>query len=363
MVQKKTGPGERLTAGRETTADKKPYFERTMFGYRVQITPVAKEETSVRIAVVLMHQSNMWTRRVAKGFVASLCNGMEQSAQIPLIDVFSAEGSRAYLRDTIMTQIENRLDEYAMVVTIGLWPSQEVKSYLREHQITLPQLFLGVEDPIGGGLVRDWDALGENISGVSGLSHDYRRQVDIYKSVRSNFKKVLIPIDRSFANLQFSKEYSDLVQYLEGSGVSVVQLDIDNEKPFIEQIEAKIDGVDTIIAMRDVTVQAYGKELINLCDSKDITLFASDLAMVFQGAAVGFGDAGTVFGVHGARLAREVLQDKRESKLGSAKQLAVYQLDQQAVLRVNPKNIGKQGLHLSDSQIDLIKSVIPLGWE
>jgi len=82
---------------------------------------------------------------------------------------------------------------------------------------------------------------------------------------------------------------------------------------------------------------------------------AGDLASVFQGADIGWGDSGSVHGLYAGQLSFAL-------SIGvPTMQMKNIEILNAATTRTNPNY--SDGCALSDSAIILTRDVVPLGWE
>jgi len=333
-------------------------LDRNLFGYDVCFSYTKnKHRFEDRIAIVILHSQNIWARRVLKGIISSLTNAFAPERP-PIFDIYSAEASNEHLQNKVFTHMEQRRKDYRVVITVDSWVSKRVHTYLKDNGWSATQVFLGVRDPVADGLVRSLTDTSGRIVGVIGAVQDYGRQVELLKAIRPHTKIALIPYDPVYTYGGFEEDLQRVMYHLEKVGIEARTVEIALKGEIKDQIIRMIKGVDVIWGMREAAVQAHIKPLVALCNESGITLCTSELASVFQGAALGFGDSGTLLGAYGGQVCFALYTESRRPD-----QMGVFEITHPHVLRINPNQMEKQGLKFTKEQIALIRGIIPLGWD
>lgn len=151
----------------------------SVFGYRFRFILARSRRwkmTGKRVAIVVLHHDNAWERRVVKGLVVSMMNAYSPE-EPPLFEVYSAENSLTRLHEEVLPIIAQNKNDYAAIVTTGTWVSSHVKTYINEHKWSMPQLFIGVQDPVGVGLIKNFEIPEPGIIGVNSAPLDYEHCV------------------------------------------------------------------------------------------------------------------------------------------------------------------------------------------
>ena len=310
-----------------------------------------------RVAVVLFHEKDVWGRRAAKGLLSSICNALTPEP-FPEFDIFSADANSQFLQEEVCKNIEARQDEYAFVATIGSWVSKQVHLYATTNNWTVPRLFVGVHDPVESTLVPGLEMGSSQVVGVAEAPKDFGHQVALLKVLRPELKTILIPFDPSFRYDGFDKDKRRLNYHLEQNGIAVREVAVMLHGDITEQLQHHLRGVDMIWVLSDPATRIQIKKLVSLCKQEGITLMTSELASLFQGAALGFGDSGSRTGAFAGQLGFALLTGQR-----TPNELPVVIAQHPKVLRVNPNAYEQQGVELGKAQRALLQEVIPLGWE
>lgn len=332
----------------------------SLFGLRIRLS-LGRErwesKRKSRIAIVTIHHDSAWARRVAKGVVSGLANATAPD-KIPTVDVYSADASDKNIYENVYKPLEELRNEYAAVVTIGSWVSTRVRDYLRDKKWKVPHIFLGVHDPVAAGLLTSREVPAKNRIGILGAVLDYGRYVKLLKNLRPKLKTVLLPYDPEFIYHGFAEEKQRLVYHLERNGIQLKTLEVNLHENVAEQIQPHLSSVDVVWSLHEDATQIHAKQIAKACDKAGVTFCASDLACVFQGAAIGFGDSGTLLGAYGGQLCFNLCSGSTKIK-----DLKTLELQHPMAMRVNPNCIDHQGIQLDQKSLAFIQDIVPLGWE
>jgi len=310
--------------------------------------------TGKRIAMIILHHDNAWERRAVKGAVIGLMNCYSPE-EPPLVDVYSAEYSSQRLHEEIMPLLERNKKQYAAIITSGPWVSANVKAYREKHTMKVPQVFLGVQDPVGVGLIKNFEIPQEGIIGVSSSALDYDYCLTVLKEIYPRVQSVLIPYDSTMTPETLDAEKARLVDRLVRRQVEVRLVPVDVKGDVPGQIGPHLAGVTVLWVVEEPLIQMHAKKLSRLCGDYSVLFCAGDLASVFQGADIGWGDSGSVHGLYAGQLSFAL-------SIGvPTMQMKNIEILNAATTRTNPNY--SDGCALSDSAIILTRDVVPLGWE
>ncbi len=329
----------------------------SIFGFRLSCLFASSRRakmTGKRVAIIILHHDSAWERRAVKGIVVSMMNCYSPE-EPPLFDVFSAENSSQRLNEEIMPIIEQNKKQYAAIITSGPWVSSGVKTYMTEHKMTLPQVFLGVQDPVGAGLIKNFEIPQAGIVGVNNAAVDYDYCVTVLKEIFPVIKTVLVPYDSTTTPDTMDLEKRRLVDRLKYRELEVRLLPVDVNGDVPRQIAPHLAGVNVLWTVEEPLIQMHAKKLSRLCGDYSVLFCSGELASVFQGADIGWGDSGSLQGLYAGQLCFAVSIGIPTVRLKN------IEVMNSATTRTNPN--FSDGCALSDSATILIRDVIPLGWE
>ncbi len=314
-----------------------------------------KRMIGTRIAIVILHHENAWERRAIKGIISSLLNAFSPE-EPPLFDIFSAEHSSQRVEEDIMPAIAAQEKEYIAVVTCGSWVSEQVKLHMRARNMKVTQLFLGVQHPVRNGLIRSFEIPEEGIVGVNTSPLNYEYCVESLRVLLPNLRSVLIPHDKVFGGEGYEFDVQRLAAILNKHAIEARFVSINAQEDVVAQLAPHLAGVDVLWSLYDPGLQINAKKVSKLCGELSVVFCANDLASVFQGADVGWGDSGTLSGAYAGQLCYALALGVSPLNIKN-----VEAMISGSVMRTNPAFFQK--LPLDDRMRIIVENIIPLGWE
>lgn len=329
----------------------------SLFGRRFRFISARSRWTNAtgsRVAVVIMHHDNAWERRAVKGIAVTLMNAFSPE-EPPIIDVFSAERCQTRLQEEVLPAIGERAREYSAVITIGAWVSTRVKDYREEKKWRMPQVFVAVPNAADIGLVRNFEIPQAGIVGVNSASIDYKYALDVLKEILPAMRTVLVPHDASQEGDGFEAERARLAQLLAERGYDMRSVAIDFTGEVVEQLEAHLAGASVLWSVHEPVLQIHAKKIAKLCAQYSVIFCASELASVFQGADIGWGDSGSETGAFAGQVCFAVTMGIPTTQIKN------IDMAHPGSARTNPSFVERSSL--STGIRLLVRDVIPLGWE
>jgi ABC-type uncharacterized transport system substrate-binding protein len=314
-----------------------------------------KKMIGTRIAIVILHHENAWERRAVKGIIASVLNAFLPE-EAPLFDIFSAEHSLQRIEEDIMPAIAAREKEYIAVMTCGSWVSEQVQIQLKTRAMKLTQLFLGVQHPVRNGLIKSFEIPEEGIVGVNTSPLNYEYCVESLKVLLPTVRTVLIPHDKVFGGEGYEFDVQRLASALNKHGIEARFISITVQEDIVTQLAPHLAGVDVLWSLYDPGLQINAKKVAKLCAELSVVFCANDLASVFQGADVGWGDSGSLSGAYAGQLCYALALGVSPLHIKNVEAVVSA-----SVMRTNPSFFQK--LPMDERVRTLIENIIPLGWE
>jgi len=341
----------------ENTFTRHQLLSLTLFGYHFSFSFARSRKSKMkglRIAVIVLHNENAWERRVVKGFAVGIANSFLPETP-PEIDVFSAEDSIERLNNEVLPSINARRKEYAAVVTLGAWVSVQTKAYREAHQWEMPHILLGVQDPVGVGLIRNYEIPQKGVLNIHATPLDYERCVTVFKEVVPTAKVVLLPHDASRGVDGFDADRENLAHILEKSGIVVRRLPLDHDVDIVEQLLPHLAEADVLWSVNEPVLQIHARRLSKICAKNSVLYCASELASVFQGADMGWGDSGSILGNYAGVVCTALVSGTDTMDVRN------IETHYAPVLRTNPDFFAR--CTLAETEKLLLQEVVPLGWE
>lgn len=332
----------------------------SLFGYNIRLFPTRRtrlHSVRNRVAIVLLHENDVWGRRAMKSLISTIANAYAPEV-VPEFDVYSADANVGVLHTQVCQAIEAREREYAFVATMGTWTSVQLNEYALAHNWTVPQLFVGVHDPVGVKLVKTMAHGDERVVGVAEPVRNFFALIKLLKGINPKLRTVLIPHDPQLHHPGFLQEKARLIHELYQADLAVREVGVFMGEDIREKLQKHLQGVDLIWLLADPVTNINMKKLVAMCNKENIPLMGSDLAALFQGASLGFGDSGSRVGILAGQLGYSLLTGQQKPST-----LPVVEATYPTVMRINPAAYEMQGLEVERSQRILLEEVVPLGWE
>ncbi|HLJ31307.1 MAG TPA: ABC transporter substrate-binding protein [Candidatus Babeliales bacterium] len=261
-----------------------------------------------------------------------------------VFDEYNANGNATLLRAQADEIIQNKYD---LVFTIGTQCTQSIFEISKKRQSPMPQVFTAVDDPVSMGIVVSFDQPGGRVTGITDNSV-YDEQIDALLRVKPNVKTILLVYNPSQGRgLEKNKE--ELEAALRKKNIALRTVAVGHQNEIMQKVANFLTDVDVLMILTDHTTVAGIDSLITLCGRYGVTLFASDLNSADKGAALAFGVLQRDYGVLGARLAHQILEDKQ-----APSSIAVRPLEQ-LYLKINTKTMEQQALPLTQEQLVQLK--------
>ena len=333
------------------------YLGLSLFGYRFRLLVSRSRRqkmTGTRIAMILLHHESAWERRAVKGVLASLLNAFSPE-EPPMIDLFSAEYSKVRLEEEIMPAIAQRKSEYIAVITCGSWVSTQVQEIITQRSMGITQLFLGVPHPVRTGLIRSFEIPQEGIVGVNTAPLNYELCVESLKTLLPQVQTVLIPTDLAFAGAGSELDKKYLLRALEKNGLTGRMLAINSDEDLVSQIGGHLGGVDVLWSLCEPGLQINARKISKMCEEYSVVFCASDLASVFQGADIGWGDSGSLSGAYAGQICFALAMGVPAIEIKNVEAVT------QQTMRTNPAFFER--MEMEEKSRVLVENIVPLGWE
>ncbi|MFW6280370.1 MAG: ABC transporter substrate-binding protein [Halanaerobium sp.] len=228
--------------------------------------------------------------------------------------------------------------ELNLILTIATPNAQATANIIKD----VPVMFTAVTDPVEAGIVDSMETPGANITGTTDMN-PVAEQLELIK--------------------EFIPEVSDIgILYNPGEVNSVVQVDIAKEKA--EEMGATlhegtvsnssevslaasslVDKVDAIYVPTDNIIVSSLPSVLNITNSKDVPVFASENGQVEQGAVATLGIDYKLLGIQTGKMAARVLNgaDTADMSVESSDQLKLY---------LNKKAAEELGLNIPEAVLE-----------
>ena len=195
-------------------------------------------------------------------------------------------------------------DEVDLIYAITTSAAQSGKQATSD----IPIIFSAVTDPIDSDLVDSIDAPGGNITGTSDAS-PMDRQLQLFKDLDSNIKKIGIVFNTSEPNSQTQVETSK--KLAASMGLEIVDVGITTTNDIPQAVDSIISKVDAIYTITDnMVASAINVVAQKSLENNMITVGAED-SHLNGGILITDGISYYELGKQSARMAKEILVDEK----------------------------------------------------
>ena len=245
-------------------------------GARVSEAPHVKKEAPHVKKVVLVTQivEHPALNAVRRGLQDVLVKNASQSVIDLKIVYKNAQGSIPLAGQLARKFSAEKADA---IVAISTPSAQTLKTALRG---ATPLVFAALTDPIGAKLVKDMEAPGNNITGVTDLP-PFDKQMAFIKRVVPNVKRLGVLYNPGEANAVASLAF--LKGELSPLGINIVPSAVNRSSEVSQATKRLLKEVDAIYIPNDNTVVSGLEAAVKICHEAQMPLFAADILLVERG--------------------------------------------------------------------------------
>ncbi|QGY40407.1 ABC transporter permease [Pseudodesulfovibrio cashew] len=261
--------------------------------------------------------------------------------------IYNAHGNMS-----VTYQIANKIvsDEPDMIVAIATPPAQAcLKEYDKAPQLKgTPMLFTAITDPLGAGLVSNYEKPGGDVTGMSNQM-PMGEHVDMIRKFIPELKSVGVVY-----NVGESNSVSAVTRFKAAAkerGVAVEEVTVANSAEVQQAATSLLGKVDAIFVPTDNTVVSAMEVVVKVCRRSQTPLFVADTDSVARGAvaAVGFD-----YYLHGRQTGAMAIRILNGAKPGDTP----VEFQKKLTFQVFPAAAKKMGLEVPQSVIDQADKVI-----
>jgi putative ABC transport system substrate-binding protein len=232
----------------------------------------------------------------------------------------------------------------AVIVPITTPSAQAVVAATRD----VPVVFSAVTDPVGAQLVRDAQAPGGNVTGVS----DFPPVADhlaLIAEVLPNAKRIGVPYNPGDANsVSLLKHLKELAAK---NGLTVVEAPANKTADVPAAARSLVGKADAVYTMLDNTVISAFESVVQVADQNDLPVFSGDVDSVGRGSIASLGFDYRDVGRQTGDLVVRVLKGEKPGAIPVA-------LAKGTDLVVNPKAAQAQGVTIPQAVLSRATKVV-----
>jgi putative ABC transport system substrate-binding protein len=196
------------------------------------------------------------------------------------------------------------LDKVDAIVSIATPDSQASVSAAKDSDI--PVIFSAITDPVGAGLVVDWESHpDENVTGVSDMI-SVADDVELIQRIVPGIQTLGTIYNAGESNSVFLTE--KLLEACDAAGIDVIEETVSTSADILTAANALVGEVDAIWIGTDNTVVSGLEAVIGVCEDNQIPLFASDDPSIERGCIAAWGFDYYDIGVQTGKMLARVLE-------------------------------------------------------
>jgi putative ABC transport system substrate-binding protein len=234
-----------------------------------------------------------------------IIDGMTEAGYIEGEDVEydyqCSEGDMSLVASIAQKFVTDKVDA---IVSIATPDSQASVNAAKDTDI--PVVFSAITDPVGAGLVTDWESHSdENVTGVSDMI-SVADDVELIQQIVPGVQTLGTIYNAGESNSVFLTE--KLVEACDAAGIDVIEETVSTSADILAAAQALVGEVDAIWIGTDNTVVSGLEAVIGVCEDNQIPLFASDDPSIERGCIAAWGFDYYDIGVQTGKMLAKVLE-------------------------------------------------------
>lgn len=228
-----------------------------------------------------------------------------------------------------------------LVLAIATPPAQACAQIVKKapHMAKVPLIFSAVTDPKGAGLVKDLNAPGANITGVSDLT-PVDKHLDMIMEAVPGLKSLGVVYNSGEAN---SKTLVNMLrEACEAKGVALEEATASKTSDVYQATKSLAGRAQAVYVPTDNTVVAALESMVKVCEQNRFPLFAADVDSVPRGAVAALGFDYYLHGRQTGDMAGRILK-------GASPATTPVEFQQGMSLHLNLSAAKAQGLAFSEA--------------
>lgn len=305
-------------------------------------TAVPKAQQTVYKIALLTPVTHPSLQQIQQGFIDTLKASNKADYTF---DVFNANGNRMLMR----SQAEEIVcGNYDLICTVGAQATQLTKEISIKKQKLKPIVFVAVNDPVRLNLVNSLESSGNHVTGTTEIPN-YPLQLKLLTMFKPTIKNLLLVYNPTEGEGKEDKKV-EIEKILNERGIALKTVEVYNTSDVYQKANTAVSQADAVLILKDNTVVRALDSLVKLCARYNVPLMATDLESVDRGAVFGFGVYERDFGVGGAQLAQQILEEGKKPLQVPCQPLRSF------IFKVNKSQLQKQGIQISKEQQFLLSS-------
>ncbi|MFC1899171.1 ABC transporter substrate-binding protein [Chloroflexota bacterium] len=252
----------------------------------------------IGISQIVTHPALDATR---EGIIDALAEEGYVDGENIMIDYQNSEGDMNLVASIAQKFVSDKYDAIIAIATPNALAAIDAA-----EGTDIPVIFSAITDPVGSGMVSDWDSHpNENVTGVSDMIV-VQDDVDLIMEIVPDVEKIGTLYNAGEANSVFLT--SKLTEACDDLGIIVVEQTVSTSADILAAANALVGQVDAIWVGTDNTVVSGLEALIGVCEDNDIPFFPADEPSIERGGIAAYGFDYYDIGVQTGYMVAKVLK-------------------------------------------------------
>jgi len=261
--------------------------------------------TTIGISQVVTHPALDATR---EGVIDALADNGYVDGDNLTVDYQNSEGDPSLFATIAQQFVTNDVD---IIVSIATPNSQA--AIAAAEGTGIPVVFTAVTDPVGSGLVSNWESHeDENVTGVSDMIV-VADDVELITEIMSGVQKLGTVYNAGESNSVFLVE--KLNEACDALGIEVVEATVSTSADVATAAQSLVGRADAIWIGNDNTVVTALEALVGVCEDNNIPLFAADEDSIVRGCIAAYSFDYYDIGYQTGEIVAAILDGEDASKI------------------------------------------------
>lgn len=224
-----------------------------------------------------------------------------------IIDYQNAQGDQTVLKSVAQKFVNNKYD---LIIAIATPSAQAVVSETKE----IPILFSAVTDPIGAGIITNFERPGGNVTGTSNAV-SAEKVMELAKQITPNIKKIGTIYNASETNAVWI--INSLKEYAAKNNLTVFEATVTGSSEVQQAANSLVGKVDALFIPNDNTVATAMLSVSQIAIKAKLPVYVTADSLVRDGGMATYGINYTILGQETADMAVEVLNGRRAGDIAA----------------------------------------------
>jgi putative tryptophan/tyrosine transport system substrate-binding protein len=238
---------------------------------------------------------------IRESIIAELKDKGFKDGENIIIDYQNAQGDQSVIKSMAQKFVNNKYD---LIIAIATPSTQAVVSQTKD----IPILFSAVTDPIGAGIITNFENPGGNVSGTSNAI-SAEKVMGLAKEITPGIKKIGTIYNASETNAVWV--IKSLKEYAAKNNLTVLEATVTGSSEVQQAAQSFVGKVDALFIPNDNTVATAMPTVSQIAIKAKLPVYVTADSLVRDGGLATYGINYTILGKETADMAIDVLNGKK----------------------------------------------------